>query len=299
LTQWKHTPGHEWLADAPATCLTQCLRDQDKALTNFFEKRARYPRFKRRGSDASLRFQDIGKGWECGALSLPKLGKVKLAEELPRRSQQPDAPFVARPDMVTLTRDAAGRFYVSFCTQVEPLAATGRIVAVDLGVAHLATLSTGEKIEAPKHYHARLRYLRQQQATCAWARATRCLCFSRRLLPLGLRASARARPGWRGAQGACYQKLSHPGLSQCRSAAAAQPLVRRGSLAVEHGAGYPLGRFAGRSKIGTSTPLPICWRRVFASLPGVTPGTCALMREVQAREQSRRRCPQMKRDAGH
>ena len=31
LTQWKRTPGHEWLAEAPATCLTQCLRDQDRA----------------------------------------------------------------------------------------------------------------------------------------------------------------------------------------------------------------------------------------------------------------------------
>jgi len=28
LTQWKRTVGHEWLAQVPATCLTQCLRDQ-------------------------------------------------------------------------------------------------------------------------------------------------------------------------------------------------------------------------------------------------------------------------------
>src|SRR6185437_12350833 len=31
LTEWKRTPGHTWLADVPATCLTQCLRDQDRA----------------------------------------------------------------------------------------------------------------------------------------------------------------------------------------------------------------------------------------------------------------------------
>ena len=36
LTQWKRTAGHEWLATVPATCLTQCLRDQDTALGNFF-----------------------------------------------------------------------------------------------------------------------------------------------------------------------------------------------------------------------------------------------------------------------
>jgi putative transposase len=45
VTQWKRTPGHEWLAEVPATALTQCLRDQDRAFTNFFARRTRYPRF--------------------------------------------------------------------------------------------------------------------------------------------------------------------------------------------------------------------------------------------------------------
>src|SRR5271168_2015189 len=40
-------------------------------------------------------------------------------------------------------------------------------VGVDLGLKHLATLSTGEKIDNPKHYQARLRYLRQQQRCLA------------------------------------------------------------------------------------------------------------------------------------
>src|ERR1700756_742862 len=52
LTQWKRTTGHEWLAEMPATALTQCLRDQDRAFGNFFARRARYPRFKRRSGRA-------------------------------------------------------------------------------------------------------------------------------------------------------------------------------------------------------------------------------------------------------
>src|SRR5258708_5339742 len=47
LTQWKRTTWHEWLAEIPATALTQCLRDQDAAFRNFYAHRARYPRFKR------------------------------------------------------------------------------------------------------------------------------------------------------------------------------------------------------------------------------------------------------------
>jgi putative transposase len=160
LTQWKRTPGHEWLAQVPATCLTQCLRDQDAAFRNFLARRARYPRFKRKSTSGSLRFQDVGAAWARGIVSLPKLGALKLAESLPE---------VERPDLATLSRDAAGRYHVSFCAQVESslLPITHRVVGVDLGLRNLATLSTGEKIPNPKRYHARLRYLRQQQRCLA------------------------------------------------------------------------------------------------------------------------------------
>jgi putative transposase len=160
LTQWKRTAGHEWLAAVPATCLTQCLRDQDAAFRNFFAHRAKYPRFKRKSTSGSLRFQDVGTAWAHGRLSLPKLGSLKLAEALPE---------VARPDLLTLSRDAAGRYHVSFCAQVQTswLPITHRVVGVDLGLTHLATLATGEKIPNPKRYHARLKHLRQQQRCLA------------------------------------------------------------------------------------------------------------------------------------
>jgi putative transposase len=160
LSQWKRTPGHEWLAQVPATCLTQCLRDQDAAFRNFFAHRARYPRFKGKTTSGSVRFQDVGVAWARGLVTLPKLGALRLAESLPE---------VERPDLVTLSRDAAGRYHVSFCAQVQTslLPITHRVVGVDLGLTDLATLSTGEKIPNPKRYHARLRYLRQQQRCLA------------------------------------------------------------------------------------------------------------------------------------
>jgi putative transposase len=93
-------------------------------------------------------------------MSLPKLGVLKLAESLPE---------VERPDLVTLSRDATGRYHVTFCAQVETslLPIRQRSVGVDLGLTYLATLSTGEKISNPKRYYGRLRYLRQQQRCLA------------------------------------------------------------------------------------------------------------------------------------
>jgi putative transposase len=58
---------------------------------------------------------------------------------------------------------------VSFCAEVPRtlLPGTGDLVGVDLGLTDLAILSTGEKIENPRHYQRRLRYLRQQQRCLA------------------------------------------------------------------------------------------------------------------------------------
>lgn len=149
--------GHEWLAQPPSTCLTQCLRDQDRAFSNFFAGRAKYPKFKPKRSAGSLRFQGVGRAWKSGIASLPKLGVLKLAESLPT---------VDRPDMVTLSRDATRRYFLSFSAEFDkqplPLSCRSRNVGVDLGLNHLAILLTGEKIENPKHYFKRLRYLRQQ-----------------------------------------------------------------------------------------------------------------------------------------
>jgi putative transposase len=85
----------------PATCLAQCLRDQDTAFRNFHARRARYPRFKRKSTSGNLRFQDVGQTWARGIVKVAKLGTLKLAEVLPE---------VVRPDMLTLRRDPAGRY---------------------------------------------------------------------------------------------------------------------------------------------------------------------------------------------
>ncbi len=163
LTKLKTLERFGWLAKPPATCLTQTLRDQDAAFAHFFRRvktgeTPGYPRFRsRHDNTVSLRFQDVSEPkWARGVVSLPKLGALKLAEILPA---------VACPDTVTLKREADGRYYVTFAATVEIArrAVIASVIGVDLGLTHLATLSSGEKIENPRHLANRLRYLRQQQ----------------------------------------------------------------------------------------------------------------------------------------
>lgn len=57
LTHLKTTHWYGRLKAALATILTRELRDQDRAFRNFFEGRARYPRFRKRGNGQAVHFQ--------------------------------------------------------------------------------------------------------------------------------------------------------------------------------------------------------------------------------------------------
>jgi IS605 OrfB family transposase len=66
---------------------------------------------------------------------------------------------------VTVTRDAAGRFFASFVVEVtrEPLPETGRECGIDLGLAHFAVLDDGTKVAAPRFLRRAERKLRKAQ----------------------------------------------------------------------------------------------------------------------------------------
>ncbi|MFF7928869.1 RNA-guided endonuclease InsQ/TnpB family protein [Streptomyces mirabilis] len=145
LTAWKKTGELAYLNEVSSVPLQQALRHLQTAFTNFFGKRAKYPRFKSRKSaeytSSAFRFRD-------GKLTL-----AKMTEPLDIVWSRP-LPEGAKPSTVTVSQDAAGRWFVSLLCEdpsVKPLPATGQAVGVDVGLDHLLTLSTGEKISNPRH----------------------------------------------------------------------------------------------------------------------------------------------------
>jgi putative transposase len=75
--------------------------------------------------------------------------------------------FTGAPTTVTITRDQAGRYFVSFLVEEEvtTLPSTGATIGLDMGVSALVTLSSGEKITNPKHFaHSRSRLKTAQKA---------------------------------------------------------------------------------------------------------------------------------------
>lgn len=70
------------------------------------------------------------------------------------------------PTSVTVARDPAGRWFVTFHVNLPtpaPLPSTGQRVGVDVGLTHFATLSTGEKISHPKDWERHEKRLKRYQ----------------------------------------------------------------------------------------------------------------------------------------
>lgn len=159
LTILKTQPDRIWLNEVSSVCLQQALRDQQQAFAHFFDKRARYPVFKRKAARQSANYTSQGFTFDITTrtLKLAKIGALKVRWS--RRA-------IPHPSSVRLIRTASGRYFVSLVVDMAPLEMpkTGRAVGVDFGVARLATLSTGERIANPKHGE------RHQQALARYQR---------------------------------------------------------------------------------------------------------------------------------
>ena len=139
LTAWRNSTETVWLKEAPVHPLQHALKDLDRAYQNFFEKRADFPRFKKRGLHDSFRFPD-SKQFKLdqgnNRIFLPKLGWLRY-----RNSRQ----VLGTLKNVTVSL-SAGHWYVSIQTEREvavPLHAAPLAVGIDLGVVRFATLSDG------------------------------------------------------------------------------------------------------------------------------------------------------------
>ncbi|GAA1296954.1 transposase [Planotetraspora silvatica] len=164
LTEWKRSRELAFLNEVSSVPLQQALRHLQAAFANFFAKRARYPAFKsRKKSRLSAEYTRSAFRWRDGRLWLAKMDgplNIVWSRQLPEG---------AEPSTVTVSKDAAGRWFVSILCEdrIRPLDPTANRVGVDAGVTALVTLSTGEKVANPRHERADRRTLAKAQRALA------------------------------------------------------------------------------------------------------------------------------------
>jgi len=177
LTAWKQQEDLDFLNEVSCVPLQQGLRNLQKAFTNFWAGRAKYPNFKKKRSGGSAEFTRSAFKWsECGLGVSPsgasrvkngQLWLAKCSEALPIRWSR-TLPDGCEPSTVTVKLDASGRWFVSLLVEdptIQPHQPIDKVVGIDAGITSLIATSDGEKITNPKHFnHLRFKLRQAQKA---------------------------------------------------------------------------------------------------------------------------------------
>ena len=132
-----------WTGEVLRDATARPFSNLEAAFREFFDRKAKYPKFKKKGIRDSFyiandKFKVLG-----ARIQIPRIGWVKMKESLR---------FTGKLIFAVVSR-TADKWFVSITVelpdQLTPCE-NQEVVGVDLGVKTLATLSTGEKFEAPK-----------------------------------------------------------------------------------------------------------------------------------------------------
>jgi len=159
LTAIKKDSELAWLNDVSAVALQQAVRNQQSAFANFFAGRAKYPVFKTKRHKQAATFTNAAFKYRDGALFMAK-SKTPLDVRWSR-------PLPSVPSSVTISKDAAGRYFVSCLCDFEPasLPVTAKTVGIDVGLKDLFVTDSGFKTGNPRHtakYAKRLALLQRR-----------------------------------------------------------------------------------------------------------------------------------------
>jgi len=152
---------HAWYYDVSKCAPQEALRNLDKAYKRFFKKLGGLPKRKKKGRHDSFYLENVNPGGiqvKGKKIKLPVLGWVRTFEKLP----------VACPKNCVVSK-RSGKWFVSFRldSKPEPMPKVTDVVGVDLGVAALATLSTGKEFANPKAFRRNQNKLKHLQRKLA------------------------------------------------------------------------------------------------------------------------------------
>lgn len=151
-----------WMLEVTKCAPQLAIKQLGAAYKNFWAGRAKYPRLRKKGVHDRFSLSNdqfaVNEPGEQPAIRIPNLGWVRLREQLRIPGKIMSA---------TVSREA-DRWFVSITVQdAREVPVIDRknqtAVGVDVGLTHLATLSTGEKVQGPKALHRLLGRLKRLQ----------------------------------------------------------------------------------------------------------------------------------------
>lgn len=150
LTSWKRDDETAWLSEVSSVPLQQALRHLEKAYSGFFKGISKFPRFKKKTNTQSARY--MHNAYSLGDdIQHPTVKLAKMERLLKIRWSRP---LPGKVVSLTIRKDAAGRYFISFqCErQVEAEPQKTNAVGLDLGLTHLVITSDGDKFGNPRFF---------------------------------------------------------------------------------------------------------------------------------------------------
>jgi putative transposase len=158
LPLWKKD--HPWLKDADSQILQQAIRNLDRAFSAFFDKRARFPRWKTKRSKQSIQYPQRVK-IEGKQIYLPKIGRIQA--QLHREIK-------GKIKTVTVLKSATGKYYASILTEDDQALPNpiqhldeSKVLGIDLGIKDFLVSSQRKRVMNPKFLQKACKNLRRKQ----------------------------------------------------------------------------------------------------------------------------------------
>ncbi|XWK91505.1 MAG: RNA-guided endonuclease TnpB family protein [Phormidium sp.] len=164
LPKLKKAEDTAWLGECYSQVLQSTTLNLTKAFKNFFDKRAKFPRFKSYYGKQSCQYPQNCQVVENG-VKVPQVGVIKAGIH---------RLFEGQVKTVTITKTHTGKYYASllFDTEQETPEAviTGKIIGIDLGIKDFCVTHNGDKTSKfanPRHIKKHEKNLARKQAKLA------------------------------------------------------------------------------------------------------------------------------------
>lgn len=163
LTINKQKEETKWLNEVCAQSLQYSLRQLDSAYTNFFKKRAGFPKFKSKHINRQ-------------SFSIPQNNKVDFDKSRFYTIKFKDGiktvfdrQFTGKIRAATISKNPTNKYYVSILVEepvdipIPEIPEKNKTLGIDLGIKSFLTDSDGNTIENPKYLECSLNKLKKQQ----------------------------------------------------------------------------------------------------------------------------------------
>nr|WP_250125129.1 transposase [Chroococcidiopsis sp. CCMEE 29] len=164
LPKLKKQKDTQWLADCYSQVLQATTLNLTTAYKNFFDGRARFPRFKSKHGKQSIQYPQ-------NVLIIDS--NVKLPGNIGIIKAKLHRPIEGKIKTVTVSKTPSGKYFASILSEVEGETSSiseGKIYGIDLGLKHFAVVTDGEKVskyDNPQHLAKHEKNLQRKQQKLA------------------------------------------------------------------------------------------------------------------------------------